>query len=437
MKEQVLTHLPQLEADALTRFLRYVRVDTQSDPDSSSYPSTAKQLDLLRMLRDELADLGYADAAIDRSGYVTATLPSNLPPDALQPPVIAFFAHVDTSPDVSGANVRPLVWRSYSGEPLTLLTLPGDTATVLTVDTTPDLAHHIGHDIVTSDGTTLLGADDKAGVAVIMAAAAFLISHTDIRHGTLKWVFNPDEEVGHGVDHLDLQQLGATYAYTLDAGIAGEVQDETFSADQVRIRFTGVSSHPGTAKDKMVSAIKVAAGFVAALPRDQLSPETTEGREGFVHPTDIRGSIEETVVTLIVRDFDTAGLATKEDLLRELAGETVSHHSGARWELSVVKQYRNMRDTLEHHPLVTALADQAVRRVGLEPIHTPIRGGTDGSRLTERGLPTPNLFAGWRQAHSRSEWVCARDMGLSACTIIELARLWADLESFRTSGRAP
>ncbi|MCL4541255.1 MAG: peptidase T, partial [Chloroflexi bacterium] len=356
-------------------------------------------------------------------GYVTATLSSTLPPEADVPPVIAFFAHVDTSPDVSGADVRPLIWHSYDGRPLQLT---GDPAQTLSIASLPALAEHIGHDIVTSDGTTLLGADDKAGVAAIMAAAAYLKQHPELAHGTIIWVFNPDEEVGHGVDHLDLQALGATYAYTLDAGKAGEVQSETFSADLVHIRFFGISSHPGTARDKMVNAVKVAATFVASLPRTTLAPEVTVGREGFVHPTEISGGIEETSVSLIVRDFETPELATKETLLHHLAGAAIAQFPGARYELTVTEQYRNMRDILVHHPRVVALADEAVRRVGLQPLRTPIRGGTDGSRLTERGLPAPNLFAGWQQAHSRQEWVCVQDLALAAATIVTLVQLWAE-----------
>ncbi len=427
------TALPKLlEREALDRFLHYVRYDTQSAHGAASYPSTAKQLTLLRQLRDELEQMGYTDATIDSFGYVTATLPSTLPSEVDAPPVIAFFAHVDTSPDVSGKNVRPLIWRAYDGRPLQLI---GDPSQTLSIESIPALSEHIGHDIVTSDGTTLLGADDKAGVAAIMAAAAYLKRHPELPHGTIKWVFNPDEEVGHGVDHLDLQALGATYAYTLDAGKAGEVQEETFSADLVHIRFFGISSHPGTAKGKMVNAIKVAAAFVASLPRTTLAPEVTGGREGFVHPTAMSGGLEETSVSLIVRDFETPELAIKEALLRHLAETAIAQFPGSHYELTVIEQYRNMRDILVHHPQVVALADEAVRRVGLQPLHMPIRGGTDGSRLTERGLPTPNLFAGWQQAHSRQEWVCVQDLALAAATIVTLVQLWAEQPQLSSSQR--
>ena len=415
--------LRRLEADALERFLRYVRIDTQSSADSTSYPSTPGQLELLRLLRDELQALGYADAAMDQYGYVTATLPSTLPPADPQPPVVAFFAHVDTSQDAPGKDVRPIVWRHYDGGDIVL---PGDPSQVLTPGDVPHLAEKVGHDLVTSDGRTLLGADDKAGVAAIMAAAAFLIGHPELRHGTIKFAFNPDEEVGRGVDHFDVAAFGATYAYTLDAGEPGEVEDETFSADGLTVRFVGRSHHPGYAKGKLVNAIKVAADFLAALPREELSPESTEGREGFVHPTTIQGAAEAASVRFIVRDFDTAELATKEALLRRRAEEAARRHPGARAEVEVVEQYRNMHDVLAQHPQVAALADEAVRRVGLEPIHRPIRGGTDGSRLCAMGLPTPNLFAGWQMIHSRREWVSARDMATAARVVVELAQLWGE-----------
>ncbi|MGI8916337.1 MAG: peptidase T [Chloroflexota bacterium] len=415
----------QLEADALNRLLRYVRIDTQSLAESATYPSTPGQLDLLRLLCGELLALGFVDARMDDFGYVTATLPATM---AAEPaaPVIAFFAHVDTSPDAPGKDVQPIVWRKYDGGEFRL---PGDPTQVLSPAESAPLGTHIGHDIVTSDGTTLLGADDKAGVAAAMAAAAYLIRHPEIPHGTVKFAFNPDEEVGQGVDHFDVQSFGATYAYTLDAGDAGEVEDETFSADAVTVRFFGRSAHPGYARGKLVNAIKIAADFVAMLPRDRLSPETTAGRDGFVHPTGITGAAEEAVVKLIVRDFQTSELGSKEAMLRDLAEATVARHPDSRYELTVHEQYRNMHDVLVNHPRVTVLADEAVRRVGLEPLHRPIRGGTDGARLCAMGLPTPNIFAGWQMIHSRREWVSVQDMGKAAQVIIELARLWLDERS--------
>jgi tripeptide aminopeptidase len=410
-----------LEADVLDRLLRYVRIDTQSKAESDDYPSTPGQLDLLRLVRDELLAMGYADAAMDRYGYVTATLRSTLPEEAPEPPVIAFFAHVDTSADAPGNNVQPIVWRNYAGGEMRL---PGDPMQILSPAESPVLGTHVGHDIVTSDGRTLLGADDKAGVAAVMAAAAYLLRHPEIPHGMIKFAFNPDEEIGHGVDHFDVPAFGATYAYTLDAGDAGEVEDETFSADGVTLRFLGRSAHPGYAKGKLVNAIKVAADFVAALPRETLSPEATADREGFVHPTTITGAAEEAIVRLIVRDFDTAELPKKEALLHDLAAAAVARHPGSRYDMTVVEQYRNMHDVLVHHPRATALADEAVRRVGLAPLRRPIRGGTDGSRLCAMGLPTPNIFAGWQMIHSRREWVSVQDMGKAAQVIIELAQLW-------------
>ncbi|HEV7214862.1 MAG TPA: peptidase T [Chloroflexota bacterium] len=412
----------ELEADVLTRFQRYVRIDTQSQADSTTYPSTAGQLDLLRLLRAELLQFGYRDAVIDSFGYVTATLPSTLPPTAAPPPVVAFFAHVDTSPDAPGKDVQPVVWPAYAGGDLVL---PGDPTQVLSPADSPQLATHVGDDIVTSDGRTLLGADDKAGVAAAMAAAGYLMRHPEIPHGAIKFAFNPDEEVGHGVDHLDLQAFGAAYAYTLDAGDAGEVEDETFSADGVTVRFFGRSAHPGYAKGKLVNAIKLAAEFVAELADELPAPEETAGRDGFVHPTGISGAAEEAVVKLIVRDFRTVELAAREARLRDLAHSVVQRHDGARFEMAVNEQYRNMHDVLVNHPRVAALADEAVRRVGLEPIHRPIRGGTDGARLCSMGLPTPNIFAGWQMIHSRREWVSVQDMGKAARVIIELCRLWA------------
>lgn len=415
------TMIAELNADVLDRLLRYVRIDTQSRAESSTYPSTPGQLDLLRLLRDELLALGYADVALDQYGYVTASLPASVPAGAA-PPVIAFFAHVDTSQDAPGKDVQPIVWRHYDGGDLVL---PGDTTQILAPAEIPALATHLGHDIVTSDGRTLLGADDKAGVAACMAAAAYLIRHPELRHGVIKFAFNPDEEVGHGVEHFDVQAFGAAYAYTLDAGEAGEVEDETFSADAVSLRFLGRSAHPGYAKGKLINAMKVAADFVASLPREGMAPETTAGREGFIHPTSMSGAAEEAAVKLIVRDFDTAELARKEALLRDLAEAAVRRYPGARYEWTVAEQYRNMHDVLVNHPRVTELADEAVRRVGLEPIHRPIRGGTDGARLCQMGLPTPNLFAGWQMIHGRREWVAVQDMGKAAQVIIELAQLWA------------
>ena len=416
------TMTQDMQASVLERFLRYVRIDTQSSHSSTAFPSTPGQWDLLRLLRDELQTLGLADVAIDRFGYVTATLPSTLPAGRPEPPTVAFFAHVDTSEDAPGKHVLPQVWRRYDGSDIVL---PGDPAYVLSPNDDTALRSRVGYDIVTSDGTTLLGADDKAGVAAIMTAAAYLIGHPDVPHGTIKVAFNPDEEVGRGMDHFDVPAFGATYAYTLDASDAGEVQDETFSADGATVRLVGRGIHPGYATGKLVNALKVAADFIASLPRDGLAPETTSDRQGFVHPVTIEGNAEEATIRFIVRDFDTHLLREKEDLLRRLATAAADRHPGARAEVEVVEQYRNMRDVLAQHPRVVALADQAVRRVGLTPIRRPIRGGTDGSRLCAMGLPTPNLFAGGHMFHSRREWVAVQDMAKAAQMVVELAQLWA------------
>jgi tripeptide aminopeptidase len=415
--------LAAVEADVLDRFLRYVRIDTQSRHEATDFPSTPGQLDLLRLLRDELAALGCAEVTLDEHGYVMATVPATLPPGNPAPPVVAFFAHVDTSEDAPGAGVEPQVWRQYDGRDLAL---PGDPTQVLQPAEDAPLRAAIGHDLVTSDGRTLLGADDKAGVAAIMAAVAYLLRHPEIPHGRLRICFNPDEEVGRGMNHIDLAVLGADYAYTLDASDAGEVQNETFSADGANVTFYGRGIHPGWAKGILVNALKVAADFLAALPRDGLSPETTAEREGFVHPVSMSGNAEEARIRFIVRDFDTEKLVEKEDLLRRLAEAAVARHPEARYEIEVVEQYRNMREVLDRHPQVVALADEAVRRVGLTPLRRPIRGGTDGSRLSAMGLPTPNLFTGGHNAHSRKEWASVQDMGKAAWMVVELAQLWGE-----------
>jgi tripeptide aminopeptidase len=408
----------ELAADAVERFLRYVRYDTQSDPLSDTYPSTAKQLELLRLLADELRQLGLEDAAVDEHGYVFATLPANV-----ERPVsaVGLIAHVDTSPDVSGAGVEPQVV-PYEGE---RIALPGDPSVVLRAEDEPELANHVGHEIVTTDGTTLLGADNKAGVAEIVAAVAYLARHPELEHGTVKVAFTPDEEIGAGTAHFDLDAFGAEVAYTLDGSTAGELQDETFSALQTTVVFHGRSTHPGRAKGQLVNAIKLAAAFVARLPREGLSPETTEDRDGFIHPTRITGGVERCELTLILRDFDEDKLAGYEELVGRLAEEAVASEPHARVEVRTKRQYRNMREYLDRVPRALELAERAIREEGLEPKRTPIRGGTDGARLSERGLPTPNVFTGAHGHHSRHEWVCVRDMGSAAATVVRLVRLWA------------
>jgi tripeptide aminopeptidase len=408
----------ELAEDAAERFLRYVRYDTQSDEDSTEYPSTAKQLDLLRVLADELAELGVADVTMDEHGYVTGTLPATVDDDV---PTIAFFAHVDTAREVTGANVAPRRIR-YEGGEIAL----GDSGQVIRPSESPHLNDHVGHDLITTDGTTLLGADDKAGVAEIMAAAAYLVAHPELPHGTVKIAFNPDEEVGRGVAHFPVDSFGAVAAYTVDGSVAGEIQQETFSGASVRMKIRGRAIHPGWAKAELVNAVKLAARIVERLPHDRLSPETTEERDGFVHPTLIAGDSSEVVLRFIVRDFDNEQLDRHIEFLRSLAAEVAAEEPRCRIDVESRIQYRNMRPVLEQHPQIVANLAEAVRRVGLEPKQTAIRGGTDGSVLTEMGLPTPNIFTGGHDAHSEREWICVEDMGLAAATVVELTKVWAE-----------
>lgn len=408
-------------SDVLDRFLRYVRYETTSDERSTSYPSTQTQLVLLNDLVGELRALGLADAAIDEWGYVTATVPSTSTKATV--PTIGFIAHVDTSPEMSGANVEPIVHRHYDGRDLVL---PGDPTAILRMSDVPALADQIGADIVTASGTTLLGADNKAGVAEIMAAVAHLTAHPEIPHGPVRIAFTPDEEIGRGTLHFDVARFGARYAYTMDGGGRGEVESESFSADAMTVTFHGFNTHPGYAKGRMVNAIKVAASFIASLPTDGLSPETTEGHEGFVHPYVVQSSVDQTSVKLIVRDFSTPGLHAKEALLETLARAAVDRHPGARVSVVVEEQYRNMKEVLDQHPLVVEYAHEAVTRAGLELRVRSIRGGTDGSRLSFMGLPTPNIFAGEHNFHSRLEWVSAQDMEKAVEVIIHLCRIWEE-----------
>jgi tripeptide aminopeptidase len=403
---------------ALERFLRYVRIDTQARYGSETYPSTEKQLDLARLLERELRELGAADVELTDHGYVFATIPGA--PDA---PVVGLIAHVDTTPDVSGSGVRPIVHEAWDGSPIVL---PGDPAQVLDPDDSPELAARLGHDIVTSDGTTLLGADDKAGVAEIMTAVEHLLASPEPPHATVRVAFTVDEEVGAGTLHMDLERFGADVAYTLDGSGLGELEIETFSAVQVVVTIRGRSFHPGTAKGKLVNAVKLAADLVAALPRDTLSPETTEDREGFVHPNLIEGTTEEARVRFIVRDHDDARLAEHERLLQSLADQLVEREPRARVTVERSETYRNMRPAIEAHPRVVEAAEEAIRRIGVEPRRALIRGGTDGAMLTARGLPTPNLFTGGQEYHSVREWLSVQDMAAATATIVELVRLWAE-----------
>jgi tripeptide aminopeptidase len=408
----------RLAEDAAERFLRYVRIDTQSDEDSESYPSTAKQLDLLRLLEGELRELGLDDVSIDEHGYVTATLAATVPHET---PTIAFFAHVDTAREVSGANVEPQRFR-YDGGDIPL----GTSGSTIRPGESEQLQHHVGHELIATDGTTLLGADDKAGIAEIMAAVAYLQSDRDVPHGPVKVAFNPDEEIGRGVIHFPVDTFGAVAAYTVDGSTAGEVQSETFSGAQVRMTVKGRAIHPGWAKGEMVNAIKLAAAIVERLPKDGRSPETTDEREGYVHPVVVSGDSSEVELRFIVRDFEDDLLDEHVEFLRGIAADVAATDERCAIEIESFVQYRNMRDALLAHPAIVANLEEAVRRVGLEPRRTAIRGGTDGSALTEMGLPTPNIFTGGHDAHSEREWICVEDMGLAAATIVELAKIWAE-----------
>jgi tripeptide aminopeptidase len=410
----------ELAGDALERFLRYVRIDTQSRYGSDTYPSTVKQLDLSRLLADELRSLGLEDVELTEHGYVFATLPGTAQASG---PTLALIAHVDTSPDVTGTNVQPIVHRAWDGTPIEL---PGDPAQVIDPAESPELAERAGHDIVTTDGTTLLGADDKAGVAAIMAAVGYLVRHEQPARAPVRVCFTVDEEIGAGTTHLDLEQLRADVAYTLDGSGAGELEIETFSADQVVITIRGRSFHPGTAKGKLVNAVKLTADLVAALPRNGLSPETTEGREGYVHPSRIQGNADEVRLTFIVRDHDDALLAEHVDFLQRLADDVVAREPRARVDVEVTETYRNMRPVIEAHPRVIEAAEEAIRRAGVEPRRTSIRGGTDGAMLSARGLPTPNLSTGGQEYHSVREWLSVQDLAAATATIVELVRVWAE-----------
>lgn len=400
------------------RFLRYVQIDTQSDPNSSSNPSTEKQKDLSRLLVEELLAMGIADAHLDDWGYVYATIPGNSPKAV---PVICFCSHVDTSPDCSGAGVKPIVHEYWDG---TDIVLPDDPTQIIKLEEHPDLKHQLGNDIITASGTTLLGADNKAGVAEIMAAAEYLMTHPEIIHGTIKILFTPDEEVGRGTEKVDLLKLGADYAYTMDGETVGTLEDETFSADAVSLIINGVSTHPGFAKGKLENAMKIAADILSALPKDTLSPETTEEYEGFIHPTQISGIQEQVKLDFIIRDFTVAGLHEKESYLQNIINEVLKNYPNSSVDFKATEQYRNMKEVLVNHPKVVEYALEAIRRSGMYPEQRSIRGGTDGSRLSFMGLPCPNIFAGEHAFHSKLEWVSVQDMEKAAEVIINLVRIW-------------
>jgi tripeptide aminopeptidase len=404
----------------LERFLRYVTFDTQSSMSSSTYPSTAKQLVLLDHLVEELRAIGVMDAGRDEHGYVMGTIPTTSMKSGV--PVIGLLAHVDTSPETSGKDVKPIVHRNWLGGDITL---PDDPAIVLRPAEIPMLREQVGQDIITASGTTLLGADNKAGVAEIIAAAEFLIQHPEIPHGTIRIGFTPDEEIGHGVDHFDVKKFGAKYAYTLDAAGRGTLETETFSADSMRVTFEGVNAHPGFAKGRLTNAIRVMGDFLARLPRE-VSPERTEGRDGFVHPNVVEATVERASVMFIIRDFDTSGLAGKEDMLREHATQAAAAWPGSKVTFEIEESYRNMKQVLDGHPDAVEYAREAIRRAGLELRESSIRGGTDGSRLSFMGLPTPNLFAGENNFHSKYEWVSVQDMEKAVETVVHLVRIWEE-----------
>jgi len=402
------------------RFLKYTAIDTQSDPKSVTCPSTEKQKDLGKILVTELLELGLTDAHMDHNGYIYATIPSN---SDKKVPVICFCSHMDTSPDCSGENVKAILHKNYQGQDLLL---PDDTSQIIRMDEHPDLKDQLGNDIITASGTTLLGADNKAGLAEIMDAAHFFVSHPECKHGMIKILFTPDEEIGRGVDKADLKKLGADFAYSIDGETAGSIENETFSADGVKIVIKGVSSHPGFAKGKMESAIKIASQIVAFLPVEKLSPESTDHKEGFIHPVSISGTVEQATVDFIIRDFRTKSLKSHERILEAIIQEVLQAYPNSSYEFIVEKQYRNMKDIIDQHPKLMELGMKAIERSGLKAKLQSIRGGTDGSRLSYMGLPCPNIFAGEHAFHSKQEWVSVQDMQKAVQTIIHLAIIWQE-----------
>jgi tripeptide aminopeptidase len=405
---------------AKERFLRYVTIDTQSDPNSPDCPSTEKQKNLSRLLVEELRAMGIGDAELDEHGYVYATIPANTDKKV---PVLCFCSHVDTSPDCSGTGVKPIVHANYKGQDIVL---PDDNSVVIRKSEHPDLPHQIGNDIITASGTTLLGADNKAGLAAIMDATHILLNNKNLKHGKIRILFTPDEEIGRGVDKVNMKKLGARYGYTIDGETAGSIEDETFSADAAMVTVFGVASHPGFAKGKMENALKIAARIVAKFP-DKLSPEHTKGRQGFIHPVHFEGNLEKAVIKLILRDFTESGLKRHAKTLQKIVDGVLKNFPHSRAEVKISEQYRNMGRVLRRHPQVVAYAVEALQRAGFEkPVKSSIRGGTDGSRLSFMGLPCPNLFAGEHAFHSKQEWVSAQDMEKAAETIIHLAQVWEE-----------
>ncbi len=402
------------------RFLTYVKIDTQSDPSSSTCPSTEKQKNLGGFLVQELLEMGINDAHMDETGYVYATIPSTT---SKQVPVICFCSHMDTSPDCSGTGVHPQIHKNYTGEDLVL---PNDPSQVIKSIDHPALLKQIGNDIITADGTTLLGADNKAGIAEIMDAANHLMLHPEIKHGKIRILFTPDEEIGRGADHVDMKKLGADYGYTIDGEELGHIENETFSADAVTITIHGVSTHPGFAKNKMESAIKIACEIIAALPKNKMSPESTENKEPFVHPLSISGGIEETKLQFIIRAFEEEELKSQELFLKNLVDQTIKNYPNSTYDFTVKEQYRNMKKVLDKNPEIINHALEAIRRAGIEPVLSSIRGGTDGSRFSYMGLPCPNIFAGEHAFHSKHEWVAVQDMQKAVATIVNLCMIWEE-----------
>ncbi|MBK0383751.1 peptidase T [Pedobacter sp. SD-b] len=404
----------------LQRFIKYVKIDTQSDGSSKNIPSTEKQKNLSKILVNELLEMGISDAHLDDKGYVYATIPSN---SDKKVPTICFCSHVDTSPDCSGANIKPIIHKNYQGEDLVL---PDDKSVVLKTENHPDLKNQIGNNIITASGTTLLGADNKAGVAEIMDAAYHLINHPQLKHGEIKILFTPDEEIGRGVDHVDIEKLNANFGYTIDGETLGSFEDETFSADGMQIMINGVSAHPGFAKAKMQSAIKIAAEIIAALPKDRLSPESTHQKEGFVHPVNIEGQVENAQIDLIIRDFEDEKLKQHEDEVKDITLKVLENYPGASVEFKIIEQYRNMKKVIDKYPKISEYALKAIERAGVKPLKRSIRGGTDGSRLSFMGLPCPNIFAGEHAFHGKQEWVSEQDMQAAVRTIVNLAMIWEE-----------
>lgn len=402
------------------RFLKYVKIDTQSAHNSESFPSTEKQKELGIVLVEELKQMGINDAEMDKFGYVYATIPSNSEKNV---PVICFCSHMDTSPDASGKNVNPVIHKNYQGGDIIL---PNDDSKIIISAEHPQLAFQLGNDIITTDGTTLLGADDKAGIAEIMDAANYLMTHPEIKHGKIRILFTPDEEVGHGVDHVDIKKLGAEYGYTIDGSDLGSVEDETFSGDTVHLYIKGFNIHPGFSKDRMENAIKIANRIIGKLPPDSLSPETTDGKEGFIHPVVIKAEVDSAYVKFIVRDFDNEKLKEKEQLIQKIADEVIKDYKKASFEIRIEESYRNMKEVLDKNPEIMEYAIEAVNRTGVKAFRNSIRGGTDGCRLSFMGLPCPNIFAGGHAFHSNLEWISVQDMEKAVETIIHLCMIWEE-----------